>query len=167
MDSHILVIGTPIWLGVKSSIASLIVERMYAYSGDKNEKGQYLYYGKTSGCIVTGNEDGAKACAKDILYAMAHIGFTIPPQPDCAWLGEVGPGPSYGDREYRGKPITDKKIPVGYDNEFTNKNAAFMSWNLMHMARILKDNDGFPAIGNVAEKWKQVINAEDQNPEYR
>jgi multimeric flavodoxin WrbA len=167
MASDILVLGTPIWLGVKSSVASLVVERMYAFSGDRNEKGQYLYYGKTAGCVVTGNEDGAKACARDILYAMAHIGFTIPPQPDCAWLGEVGPGPSYGDKEYKGRPITDKKIPIGYDNEFTNKNTTFMSWNLMHMARMLKINHGLPATGNVADSWKNVTNAEDQNPEYR
>src|SRR5438874_8245479 len=79
MDADILVIGTPIWLGMKSSVAMLVIERMYAYSGDRNEKGQYLYYGKTAGAVVTGNEDGVKACAMQILYAMAHIGYTIPP----------------------------------------------------------------------------------------
>src|SRR5437763_1347187 len=63
MASDILVFGTPIWLGVKSSVARLVIERMYAYSGDRNAKGQYLYYGKTGGCIVTGNEDGIKHCA--------------------------------------------------------------------------------------------------------
>ena len=40
--ADILVIGTPIWLGVKSSIATLVVERLYAYSGDTNAPGQYL-----------------------------------------------------------------------------------------------------------------------------
>jgi multimeric flavodoxin WrbA len=54
MDADILVIGTPIWLGVKSSVATLVIERMYAHSGDHNSKDQYLYYGKTAGCIVTG-----------------------------------------------------------------------------------------------------------------
>ena len=56
MAANILVIGTPIWLGVKSSVASLAIERLYAMSGEKNEHGQYLYYGKTGGCVVTGNE---------------------------------------------------------------------------------------------------------------
>ena len=73
------------------------IERMYAYCGDRNDKGQYLYYGKTGGCVVTGNEDGVKACSMDILYAMSHIGYTIPPQADCGWIGEAGPGPSYSD----------------------------------------------------------------------
>jgi len=161
LDADILVLGTPIWLGSKSSVASLVVERMYAYSGDRNDKGQYLYYGRTAGCIITGNEDGAKACAKDILYAMSHIGYTVPPQADAAWLGEVGPGPSYGDT------IENNKVPAGYDSEFTNKNTTTMAWNLMHTASALKQSGGLPAIGNVADEWKNVTNAQDQNPEYR
>ncbi|HZP55862.1 MAG TPA: NAD(P)H-dependent oxidoreductase, partial [Candidatus Saccharimonadales bacterium] len=56
LATDILVIGTPIWLGQKSSVATLLIERMYAYSGDRNQKGQYLYYGKTGGCVITGNE---------------------------------------------------------------------------------------------------------------
>ncbi len=33
----------------------------------------------------------------ETLYALSHIGDTIPPQADCGWLGEIGPGPSYGE----------------------------------------------------------------------
>lgn len=164
MAADILVIGTPIWLGVKSSVATLAVERMYAYSGDHNDKDQYLYYGKVGGCVVTGNEDGAKHCAMDILYALQHIGYTIPPQADCAWLGEAGPGPSYGDTEWSGQKLSE---PAGYNNEFTNRNTTFMAWNLMHMALLLKHNDGIPAQGNTTADWKHVTNAMDQNPEYR
>ena len=164
MEADILVLGTPIWLGVKSSVATLVVERMYAYSGNKNEKDQYLYYGKTAGCLITGNEDGAKACAMDMLYAMQHIGYTIPPQADAAWLGEAGPGPSYGDIEYSGLEL---ETPAGYDNDFTNKNTTYMAWNLMHMAKLLKDNNGITAKGNTTKTWQHVTNAEDQNPEYR
>ncbi len=156
MNADILVIGTPIWLGVKSSVATLVIERMYAYSGDYNDKDQYLYYGKTGGCIITGNEDGIKHCSMDILYALQHIGYTIPPQADCGWIGEAGPGPSYGDTEWKGKKIDP---PMGYDNDFTNRNATFMAWNLMHTARMLKDNGGIPAVGNTAAGWEQVTNA--------
>ncbi len=164
MAADILVIGTPIWLGVKSSVATLAIERLYAYSGDHNEKDQYLYYGKVGGCVVTGNEDGIKHCSMDILYALQHIGYTIPPQADCGWIGEAGPGASYGDTEFRGQKF---ERPVGYDNEFTNRNTTFMAWNLMHTARMLKDNGGIPAKGNTTNDWKHVTNATDQNPEYR
>ncbi|PIR74784.1 MAG: flavodoxin [Candidatus Magasanikbacteria bacterium CG10_big_fil_rev_8_21_14_0_10_47_10] len=167
MAADILVIGTPIWLGVKSSVATQVIERMYAYSGDRNEMGQYLYYGKTGGCIITGNEDGIKHCAMDILYALQHIGYTVPPQADAGWIGEAGPGPSYGDTEWQGKPIGDGKHPVGFDNEFTNRNTTFMAWNLMHLAKMFKKNKGISAIGNVVDNWRQVTNAENVNPEYR
>lgn len=161
MDADILVIGTPIWLGTKASATSLVIERMYAYSGDRNAKGQYLYYGKTGGCVITGNEDGIKHCSMDILYALQHIGYTIPPQADCGWIGEAGPGPSYGDI------VEGSKTPVGFDNDFTNRNTTFMAWNLMHMARLLKDTGGLPAIGNTVEGWEHVTNAKHPNPEYR
>jgi multimeric flavodoxin WrbA len=161
MAADILVIGSPIWLGVKSSVATMVIERMYAYSGDYNAKNQYLYYGKTGGCVITGNEDGIKHCAMDILYALQHIGYVIPPQADCGWIGEAGPGPSYGDI------VEGSKVPVGFGNDFTNRNATFMSWNLMHMARMLKDNGGIPAEGNTQKGWEDVPYPSHQNPEYR
>jgi multimeric flavodoxin WrbA len=167
MRADILVLGTPIWLGAVSSITSLVIERMYAYSGDRNGQGQYLYYGKTAGCVITGNEDGIKHCARDILYAMQHIGYTIPPQADCGWIGEAGPGPSYGDTRWAGKPLGDGRTPLGFDNDFTNRNATFMSWNLMHMAAMLRDRGGIPAIGNTTDGWQQVSHVASENPEYR
>ena len=147
LQADILVIGTPIWLGEKSSLATLAVERLYSWSGEKNDKGQYLYYGKTGGCIVTGNEDGVKHCAMSVLYALSHIGYTIPPQADCGWIGEVGPGPSYGD------VVEGEPHPAGFARDFTMKNTTFMTWNLLHTARMLNDAGGVPAYGNVAAEW--------------
>lgn len=163
-QADIVVIGTPIWLGVKSSVCTQVIERMYAFSSEQNDKGQYANYGKVGGCIVTGNEDGIKHCAMDILYALQHIGFTIPPQADCGWVGEAGPGPSYGDTDYNGKALEN---PAGQNSEFTNRNATYMAWNLMHMARLLKNSNGLPALGNTADSWSHVTNASDPNPEYR
>ena len=162
LAADILVIGTPIWLGAKSSVATQVIERLYAYSSDTNEKGQYIYYGRVGGCIVTGNEDGVKHCARDILYSLQHIGYTIPPQADCGWIGEVGPGPSYGDTEFGDKKLD---VPMGYDSEFTNKNATIMAWNLMHMAKLLKDNGGISQLGTTSSEWRNVSNAQDQNPD--
>ncbi len=107
--------------GEKSSVCTLAVERMYAYSGDTNDAGQYLYYGKTAGCVVTGNEDGIKACSMEILYAMSHIGYTIPPQADCGWIGEIGPGPSYGDELAGSRPTRS-------DTTTTSPTATPPSW---------------------------------------
>jgi multimeric flavodoxin WrbA len=59
-SADILVVGSPIWLGEKSSVASRLIERLYAMSGMLNDAGQYHYYGRVGGVIVTGNEDGVK-----------------------------------------------------------------------------------------------------------
>lgn len=157
--ANILIIAGPIWLGDNSSITKQIIERLYANSNDQNEQGQYLNYGKVGGTLITGNEDGMKHCSMNILYSLQHIGFTIPPQADAGWLGEIGPGPSYGD-EIDGKY-------VGYDNDFTNRNTTFMTWNLIHMAKMLKDAGGIPAYGNQKNAWDDGKRFDFVNPEYR
>lgn len=156
LAADILIIGTPIWLGERSSLCSLLIERLYANSADLNAAGQAVYYGKVGGCVITGNEDGAKHCAMSILYSLQHIGYVIPPQADCYWLGEAGPGPSYLD-ENSGGP----------ENDFTNRNATFMTWNLLHLARTLKDVGGVPAHGNQPSLWKAGCRFDSPNPEYR
>lgn len=156
MAADILVIGTPIWLGDKSSICTRVIERLYGYSGKLNDRDQSAYYGRVGGCIITGNEDGVKHCAMNILYSLQHLGYVIPPQADAGWIGEAGPGPSYGDE---GK--------VGLDNDFTQRNTAFMAWNLMHLARILKDSGGVPAHGNQRTAWDKGERFDHPNPEYR
>ena len=156
MAADILILGTPVWLGDKSSVCSQTIERLYAASAQLNEAGQYAYYGRVGGCLVTGNEDGAKHCAMNILYSLQHLGYLIPPQVDAAWLGEAGPGPSYLD-EGSGGP----------ENDFTNRNTTFMTWNLMHLARMLKDAGGVPAHGNQRALWDAGCRFDAPNPEYR
>lgn len=153
MNADILVLTTPIWLGEKSSVATKVIERLYGNSSLLNEKGQYRYYGRVGGCLVTGNEDGAKHCAMNILYSLQHLGYMIPPQADAAWVGEAGPGPSYLDENSGGK-----------ENDFTNRNTTFMTWNLMHAALLLKDNNGFPSHGNQPEKWDEGCRFDFPNP---
>ena len=93
MAADILVLGTPIWLGEKSSVCTQVIERLYGNSHLLNDAGQYAYYGRVGGCLVTGNEDGVKHCAMNVLYSLQHLGYTIPPQADAGWIGEAGPGP--------------------------------------------------------------------------
>lgn len=156
--ADILIVCGPIWLGDNSSQTKKLIERLYGNSSEVNDKGQWAYYGKVGGAIITGNEDGVKHCTSNILYSLQHIGYTIPPQADAGWIGAIGPGPSYLD-----------KGSGGPESDFTNRNTTFMSWNLMHMARMLKDNGGIPAYGNLPEEWKkgEHFDFEQPNPEYR
>jgi multimeric flavodoxin WrbA len=160
LAADILVIAGPIWLGDNSSQTKKIIERLYAHSGELNGRGQWLYYGKVGGCLITGNEDGIKHCASNVLYSLQHIGYVVPPQADAGWIGEAGPGPSYGDELEDG-------TRVGLDNDFTNRNTTFMTWNLMHMAAMLRGGGGFPAYGNQRRDWDAGSRFDFVNPEYR
>jgi len=156
LAADILVIAGPIWLGDNSSETKKIIERLYAHSGELNDRGQWLYYGKVGGCLITGNEDGVKHCAQNVLYSLQHLGYTIPPQADAGWVGPAGPGPSYLDPGSGGP-----------DNDFTNRNTTFMTWNLLHLARMLKDAGGIPAHGNQRSEWDAGCRFDFANPEYR
>jgi multimeric flavodoxin WrbA len=156
LGADILVIGSPIWLGQISAVCSNLIQRLYAMSGELNDKGQWIYYGRTGGCVITGNEDGIKHCSMEILYSLQHLGYVIPPQADCGWIGEAGPGPSYLDAGSGGP-----------ENEFTQRNTTFMTWNLMHTARLLREAGGFPAHGNQRKLWDAGCRFDHPNPDYR
>jgi hypothetical protein len=55
----------------------------------------------------------------------------------------------------------------GPDNDFTNRNTTFMTWNLMHLARMLKDAGGIPAHGNQRSEWDAGCRFDFDNPDYR
>src|SRR4051794_4745108 len=153
--ADIILITGPIWLGDQSSQTRTVIERLYAYSGEVNAAGQWSYYGKVGGAVTTGNEDGGKHVSAQILYALQHIGVTVPPQSDAYWVGEAGPGPSYLDAQ-----------AGGAGNAWTTRNTVFMTWNLLHFARMLKDAGGVPAYGNSTFDWDLSI-PDHPNPEYR
>jgi multimeric flavodoxin WrbA len=152
--ADILLIGMSIWFGVRSSVCQMVIERLDGTYNSTNAVGQYPMYNKVGGVVVTGNEDGGKHCAAQMLYALSHIGFTIPPQVDAYWNGEAGPGPSYLDDDR------------GSRNHWMTRNAVFAAWNMLHTARRLKDDGGVPAHGNVTTNW-DLSDPEHPNPEYR
>jgi hypothetical protein len=90
----------------------------------------------------------------NLLYSLQRLGYVIPPQADAAWLGDVGP--SYADPD-SGRP----------ENDFTHRNTTFMTWNLLHTARWLKDAGGFPAHGNQRAMWDAGSRFDAANPEHR
>jgi multimeric flavodoxin WrbA len=134
MAAQILVIGTPIWFGVRGSVAQLVIERLDGTYNDRNDVGQYPLYNKVGGVVVTGNEDGAHSAAETTLFNLSHLGCTIPPNADTYWVGDAGPGPSY--------------IEAGGENHpYTQRTTRWMAHNTVHMARILQANP-IPPEGN-------------------
>ena len=123
--ADIFMIGTPIWFGVRGSVAQLVIERLDGTYDSTNEVGQYPLYNTVGGVIVTGNEDGAHDAAGTTLFNMSHLGCTIPPNADTYWVGDAGPGPSLIEAN-------------GLDSAYTQKTASWMAHNTVHLARMLK-----------------------------
>lgn len=125
--ADVLVMGMPIWFGVRSSVAQVVIERLDGtYDEIDTESGQFPLYNTVGGCVVTGNEDGAHDCAATTLFNLSHLGCVIPPNSDCYWVGTAGPGPSYLDAG-------------GERHLYTNRTARFMANNLVQMATILSE----------------------------
>lgn len=155
VPADIVILAGPIWLGDQSSMTRKVIERLYAFSGETNDKGQWAYYGKVGAALTTGNEDGGKHVSAMVLYSLQHIGMVVPPQSDSYWNGEAGPGPSYLDGDEGGE-----------HNAWTTRNTVFMTWNILHLARMLKDAGGIPGYGNNADDW-DLSQPDHPNPEYR
>jgi hypothetical protein len=47
------------------------------------------------------------------------------------------------------------------------RNTTFMTWNLLHLARMLKDAGGIPAHGNQRSEWDAGCRFDFENPDYR
>jgi multimeric flavodoxin WrbA len=124
IDSDILVIGSPIWLGQPSSVAKRILERMDAFLDEKDEQERTPAYGKVAFAVVVGNEDGAHHTATEIAGALMELGFTIPAGGSTYWVGEA-----MGSKEYK-----DFKSPPKAVAEWTPMVAS----NAAHLARLLK-----------------------------
>ncbi|MGH2752237.1 MAG: flavodoxin family protein [Actinomycetota bacterium] len=95
LNSDILVVATPTWLGHPSSVAQRILERMDAMLSETDDEERPVAYNKVAGVVVTGNEDGAHHVIGEVAGGLADIGFTIPGQAWTYWNRGPGPGPSY------------------------------------------------------------------------
>ena len=121
----ILVICTPIWMGVRSSVAQIVIERLDGTT--KGDDAQFPLYNSVAGIVITGNEDGAHDVAANTFFNLAHFGCTIPPNTDLYWVGDAGPGASYIEAQ-------------GELSPYVNRNTELTARNLIHGALMLKQN---------------------------
>lgn len=144
--ADILILATPIWLGDKSAVCKMVIERLDGSTSEENpNNGQPPLYNKVGGVLITGNEDGAKKVGADVLFSLVHSGCSLPPNPMAYWVGPAGPGPSY--------------IEAGGDKHFfTNKNIRSLVDNVFYLAQLLKDNPIPTNLIVINEKAKQDSN---------
>jgi len=99
VSSDIFILATPIWLGQPSSVAKRVLERLDAFLGETDDKGRMPASGKVALVAVVGNEDGAHACHAACFQALGDVGFTIPANAGCYWVGEAMQSKDYKDLE--------------------------------------------------------------------
>jgi multimeric flavodoxin WrbA len=126
LDSEILVVATPTWVGRPSSIAQRMLERMDAMLSETDDENRPVAYNRVAGVVVTGNEDGAHHVISEICGGLADIGYTIPGQAWTYWNKGPGPGSSYSE--------TDE----GHD--WSAKTGRAMASNLVAVAKALAAN---------------------------
>lgn len=97
IDSDILVLATPTWMGQHSSVCQRVLERLDAELSEKDDEGRLLTYGKVAVVVVVGNEDGAHHISAIAFQALNDVGFTIPAGGVTYWNGEAMSGTDYKD----------------------------------------------------------------------
>ena len=107
--------------------------------------------GRTAGTWIRGTNSGNIQALCLLLLRIVVVGAAL-----LLWrAGEAGPGDSYNDPGSGGP-----------ENAWTTRNTVFMTWNLLHLARMLKDAGGIPAYGNDTRQW-DLSQPDHPNPEYR
>ena len=126
LDSEILILATPTWLGRPSSVAQRVLERMDAMISETDEEERPVAYNRVAGVVVTGNEDGAHHVISEISGALGDIGFTIPGQAWTYWNKGPGPGEDYSETEE--------------GHEWSHSTGRAAAANLLAVARALQAN---------------------------
>lgn len=127
LESDILLISTPIWMGQPSAVAKMVLERLDAELSETDEEGRPSMYGKVAIAAIVGNEDGAHHTSAEIYQALSDVGFTIPAGGPAYWVGEAMGSIDYQDLEHKPQKTL----------ETIKSNAA----NAAHLAKLLKENN--------------------------
>ncbi|WP_431469833.1 flavodoxin family protein [Sphingosinithalassobacter sp. LHW66-3] len=119
----ILIFGGPIWLGQIGSVAKRVLERMDAFLSETDDKSRMPAFGKVALAAIVGNEDGAHCSAQQLFQALNDVGWTIPANAACYWVGEAMGSTDFKDLEH----VPDK----------VQQTADMAASNAAHLAKLL------------------------------
>jgi multimeric flavodoxin WrbA len=129
LKADIIIFATPIWWGIASSMMQRAIERLDTENDTLLETGISPFANKAGGIVVTGAEDGAQHIIGNLLNFMVWNGLTMPPACSLSRLG--GFPETYAET----KKLFDEK-----ESDSTKLQAEVMSRNLVHVARLLKQD---------------------------
>ena len=129
--ADIVLFATPIWWGGRSSLMQRVIERLDALDEEYIASGRSALYNKVAGIVITGSEDGALSTLGTIMMVLTFMGFTLPPECACYWVGEVGQPPAK-DREKR------------LANDASKHMAKNLARNTLYYAQLLREKPLVP-----------------------
>jgi multimeric flavodoxin WrbA len=131
LESDILVLATPTWMGHMSSVACRALERLDAELSETDDQGRISTAGKVALVAVVGNEDGAHKIIADGFQALNDVGFTIAGNGSVYWNANIENPSDYMDLD----SIPDAVASMM--SKATTQSA--------HLARLLR-GENYPAI---------------------
>ena len=132
LDSDLLVLGTPIWLGHPASVCQVVLERLDAMITETDDRDQQVLVDKLALLAVVGNEDGAHHVGAELQQGLNDVGFTFPPGAMTYWVGEA---------MGRTDLIDLDEIP-----DCTASTARTMVTNAVHLLRRLRGEGAYPRL---------------------
>jgi multimeric flavodoxin WrbA len=132
LDAQLLVLGTPIWLGHPASVTQQVLERLDAFLGETDDRGQMATVDRVAIVAVVGNEDGAHHVGAELFQGLDDVGFTLPPGAMTYWVGEAMGSTDLKDLD---------AIP-----EKTMTTARTMAANAAHLVGRLGGEGAFPSL---------------------
>lgn len=132
LDSDILVVAAPIWMGHPSSVTQQVLERLDADIAETDDQGRPIMSGRVAAIAVVGNEDGAHHVVAEVAQGLNDVGFTLAAGAGTYWVGEA-----MGSVDYQDLDETPEKV--------ASQNASLAA-NTAHLARLLKASP-YPAQG--------------------
>lgn len=98
-ESDIVILASPIWWGIHSSLIQNAMERLGAYDDGFIKDNKTPLYNKTFGAILTASNDGFQHAGGIFKVFASNLGFTIPPESTVTWGTVLQHSPSQNPKD--------------------------------------------------------------------
>ena len=128
LAADIIILATPIWWGIQSSLMQRVIERLDELHDELLETGKSRLNNKVAGIVITGEEDGEQHITGNIANFLLNVGVMLPPHCSVSYKGDY----TRATRKSLGKRFREDEDISGA--------AEKMACNLAFFARLLRDN---------------------------
>ena len=116
--ADILVVGTPVWGGMRSSICQQLVERLQGALARELDPatGQFPLYNKVFGLVLLGDAAGGSHCAAYTCYDFSQFGCINPPSNAVSWFQAMDDEAGYIEAAGKHSPRINRQAQLLVEN---------------------------------------------------